>query len=73
MRILFIAPEAAGINWPQEIELISRWHQVTPLLGVVTQSRLLQATVAGKLRRDDVTARVSRRKNGRQRSVFRLL
>ncbi|MCA9048864.1 MAG: ParB/RepB/Spo0J family partition protein [Planctomycetaceae bacterium] len=36
------------------------------------QRRLLQAAMTGKLRRDDVSARVSRRKNGRQRSVFRV-
>ncbi|MEZ6129203.1 MAG: ParB/RepB/Spo0J family partition protein [Planctomycetaceae bacterium] len=36
------------------------------------QRRLLQAAVTGKLRRDDVNASVSRRKKGRQRSVFRV-
>lgn len=36
------------------------------------QRRLLQAAMNGKLRRDDATARVSKRKNGRHRSVFRV-
>ncbi len=43
-RILLIAPDHTGLDWPVELEQVGSRHQVVALLGRVDQERITRAT-----------------------------